>query len=85
VGDHLEVPADTEAFDMVGRARTRLFQEWIAALERGEFAGPLIESAYQAHRTVTFDDLYGSGHPPDEFIAAALAWRAGSAAPFLTR
>jgi hypothetical protein len=84
VGDHLET-GDVEAFDMVGRARTRLFQEWIAAIERGEWAGPRVEAAYQAHRTVTFDDLYGAGHPPDEFVAAALAWRAGSEVPFLTR
>lgn len=83
VGDHLDFEA--EGFDMVGRARTKLFQDWIAAIEHGEWIGPRITSAYDAHKFVRMEDLYGSGHPPDEFAAASLAWRAGSIPAFVAR
>lgn len=85
IGDHLEGRADTVGVDMVGRDRTKLFQDWIAALEHAEFEGPRIQAAYKAHRYLRTGDLYGAGHPPDEFVAAALAWRATASAPFLTR
>ena len=59
-----------------GQERVRLFSDYIAAIERGDIIAPLSEPWYRAHRYVTNDDLYGSGHPPDEFIACALAYRA---------
>lgn len=85
IGDHLEAREDTIPVDMVGRDRTKLFQDWIAGLEHGEFEGPRIEAAYKAHRSLRTGDLYGSGHPPDEFVAAALAYRASNTPPFHSR
>lgn len=72
-----------EGVDLVGARRTDLFQNWIAAVEAGDFRGPRIEYAYQEHKFCRNDDLYGHGHPPDSFVAAALAWRAASRPPLV--
>jgi hypothetical protein len=61
---------------LVGSERDAIFTEYITALERHEWIGPRIEYAWNEHRYVTNDDLYGKGHPPDSFIAGALAKRA---------
>lgn len=63
-----------------GPARMALFSEYISAIERGQIQAPLSEPWYRAHRYVTNDDLYGNGHPPDEFVGCALAYRAARAA-----
>ncbi len=68
----------TEAVNLVGLRRTNLFRDWIVAIESGDFLAPRIEYAYSEHKYCTNDDLFGSGHPPDPFVAAALAWRAAS-------
>ena len=65
-----------EDYTMAGRARDDLFLQYIAAIERGEYVAPKILTAYQSHRYVTNVDLFGKGHPPDEFVAAALAHQA---------
>jgi hypothetical protein len=70
--------SSAEAFMMVGRARSDLISEYVAAVERGEFLAPHIDSAEAAHRLASVDDLYGSGHLPDDIAAAALAYRAGA-------
>jgi hypothetical protein len=67
-----------EAFMMVGRARADLLSEYVAAVERGEFIAPHIDAMEASHRLASVDDLYGSGHPPDDIVAGALAYRAGS-------
>ena len=54
--------------------RTRLFTEYVLAIEQAKFLGPRIERAWRDHRGVTRNDLWGSGHPPDSFVAGALAW-----------
>lgn len=59
-----------------GAKRIALFSEYISAIEKGDIVAPLSEPWYRAHKYVTNDDLYGNGHPPDEFIACALAYRA---------
>lgn len=59
---------------LVGKVRDLVFNDYISAIESGLFVHPRIKSMYDAHRYVTLDDLYGSGHPPDEFIASAVAW-----------
>lgn len=59
--------------DLVGKIRSEIFEHWIAALEHRHFLAPRIEYAYREHRFVTVADLYGAGHPPDTFIAGALA------------
>jgi hypothetical protein len=68
----------TEGVSLVGLKRTNLFREWIAALESGDFIAPRIEYTWREHKYCTNDMLFGSGHPPDSFVGAALAWRAAS-------
>jgi len=57
-----------------GRARQDLFSNYISAIEAGRIRYPRINSAYRAHLYVTWGDLFGHGHPPDEFVAGAIAW-----------
>lgn len=59
-----------------GKERHALFNEYIAAIEKGDIVSPRLASWYTAHKYVTNDDLFGDGHPPDEFVACALAYRA---------
>jgi hypothetical protein len=57
-----------------GATRTAMFNEYIAAIESQHILYPRIEFAYDEHRYVTEDDLFGKGHAPDSFVAGALAW-----------
>jgi len=57
-----------------GRDRESVFTQYIAGIEQDGIRSPRIEYAYNEHKYVTSGDLYGSGHPPDTFIAGALAW-----------
>jgi hypothetical protein len=59
---------------MAGRPRESMFNDYIAAIENREVLGPKIEYCYAEHKYVTWDDLYGSGHAPDSFVADALCW-----------
>lgn len=59
---------------LVGDRRTSLFNQYILAVERGDLDGPRIDSAWYDHYYVTNADLYFGGHPPDSFIAGAMAW-----------
>lgn len=59
---------------MVGRDRSDLLSNYIAAVERGEIAAPHIEYLEAEHRLASVDDVYGSGHLPDTISAMALAW-----------
>jgi len=64
---------------LAGRARADLFSECVAGLERHEIVSPMIDSLYSQLYYCTVEDLYGSGHPPDGFVALALAYRAAKA------
>jgi hypothetical protein len=68
-------------FLMVGRARADLFSECVAGIERGELVSPVIDSLKGQLQYCTVDDLYGAGHPPDGFVALALAYRAAKTKP----
>lgn len=57
-----------------GRARMDLFSNYISAIENGSISYPRISAAYRDHKYVTWDDLFGSGHPPDSVVAGAIAW-----------
>lgn len=57
-----------------GRDRQNMFNEYIAAIEQDAIRYPRIKYAYDEHRYVTSDDLFGRGHPPDSVVAGALAW-----------
>jgi hypothetical protein len=65
---------DVQPFVMRGRQREILFNDYIAGLEQEEIHSPRIRFAYDECRFVTNDDLYGQGHPPDSFVAGAMAW-----------
>lgn len=51
-----------------------IFNEYVTAIEQNNVHYPMIGYAYDEHRYVTIDDLYGNGHAPDSFVAGALAW-----------
>jgi hypothetical protein len=57
-----------------GRERESVFTEYIAGIEQFAIKSPRIQFAYSEHKYTTQKDLFGSGHPPDTFIAGALAW-----------
>lgn len=57
-----------------GRERSNFFNDYVAAIEGDELRYPRIHYAYDEHRYVTVDDLFGRGHPPDSVVAGALAW-----------
>ena len=66
---------------LVGRARADLFSDCVSAIERGEIVSPYIEYLEAQIRYCTVDDLYGAGHPPDGFVALALAYKAAKHTP----
>jgi hypothetical protein len=57
-----------------GRERETVFTEYIAGIEQFGIHSPRVMFCYNEHKYVTQKDLFGSGHPPDTFIAGALAW-----------
>ena len=61
-----------------GQPRHMLFNDYINAIERGLVRAPRSRPWLDAHKYVTNDDLYGTGHPPDEFVGCALAYRAAT-------
>lgn len=70
------VTGNADAVKLVGRERSDILSEYIAAVERGEVVSPVIEYMQSEHRYATWDDVYGAGHCPDSIIAMALAYRA---------
>jgi hypothetical protein len=78
------VTAVADPIMFVGRERSNILSEYVAAVERGEIESPTIEMMEADHRYATWDDVYGSGHCPDSIVAMALAYRAarmGAVAP----
>ena len=67
-----------EAVIMVGRARSDLLSNYIAAVERGEIESPFIRFVESEHRLASVDDVYGAGHLPDSISGLALAYYAAS-------
>lgn len=72
------IDAPCEDFEMVGKRRSDLFMNYITAIERGDVQAPRLRPAYDAHRFTTQNDLFGTGHPPDDVVAAALAYHAAA-------
>ena len=72
----LEAHRQLQGVTMVGRVRTDLFRNYIAAIERDEIVCPRIDVFYTEHLYCGEDDLFGSGHPPDTVVAMALAYHA---------
>lgn len=78
VGDYQEVNATGVVLS--GQTRADVFTKYIAAIEHGAIESPAIQYCEAEHRYCTNEDLQGSGHPPDSFVAGALAYKAGSSA-----
>lgn len=69
------IKCGAESFVMVGRARSDLLSEYIAAIERCEIESPQIDFFESEHKYASVDDVFGSGHLPDSIAAGALAYR----------
>jgi hypothetical protein len=68
---------NVEGIVLVGQRRRDIWSDWIIAMEQGEVEAPHIEWMYREYLYCTVGDLYGQGvddHPPDSFVAGALAW-----------
>lgn len=75
VNDYID--SRSSPFMMVGRDRDEMLTEYIAAVERGEFIVPRIESAYTAHKYASVESIYSRNkdeHLADEICSFALAW-----------
>lgn len=62
---------------LVGADRSTIFNDYISAIENGQIISPFIHRMEREHRLCSVDDLTGGGHPPDTFVAGALAYHAG--------
>jgi hypothetical protein len=71
VDDYLTVPA--HGIVLTGQVRADVFTDYIAVIENGALISPAIRYCEGEHRYCTNDDLRGAGHPPDSFVAGAMA------------
>lgn len=76
VGDYQV--ANAEGVILMGQTRSDVFTKYIAAIENGTIESAAIRYCEGEHRYCTNDDLSGGGHPPDSFVAGALAFRASA-------
>lgn len=51
-----------------------MFEDHIAGIEAGDWVLPNIPYLKKVYRSVRRNDLFGTGHPPDPFVAGALAY-----------
>ena len=70
--------SDADGLILVGRRRADVFSEYINGIENDEIRAPVIDFMESEHKYASVDDIYGSGHPPDSFVAGALAYRAAT-------
>lgn len=79
---HDLVDERTSKILMVGKDRTKLLTDYITAVERGKYQMPRNSPLYEAHRSVTVDEVFGGGqwnsHLADEVAACAIAHRAAA-------
>ena len=73
---HQDLTVDAEGLTLRGRDRQDFFAAYLAAVDDGKITGPMVKWAYEEHRDCRWEDLFGSGHPPDSVVAGAMAWRA---------
>ena len=74
ISGYLNIP-HAEGIELRGFERSELLNGHVLAVDNLEFVAPRIEWAYNQYKFCTVDDLHGSGHPPDSFVAGALAWK----------
>lgn len=84
IGDVVDgyLTVQAEPVMMVGRDRADTLSEYIAGIERGEIVAPRIAFMYGEHKFASSEVVYGSEHPPDTFVAGALAYRASRGGGF---
>ena len=76
VGDYQE--ANARGVILSGQTRSDVFTKYIAAIEDHAIESAAIKFCEGEHRYCTNNDISGSGHPPDSFVAGAMAYRAAS-------
>lgn len=76
VGDYQE--ANARGVVLTGQTRSDVFTKYIAAIEDHAVESAAIKYCEGEHRYCTNDDLSGSGHPPDSFVAGAMAYKAAN-------
>lgn len=78
VDDYQE--ADARGVILSGQIRADVFTKYIAAIEDKAIVSAKIKYCEGEHRYCTNDDLMGGvkGHPPDSFVAGAMAYRAAA-------
>lgn len=79
------IGSDTDGSNMEGivlsSARRRfLFVNFIVAVESEDIVAPRVALLHRQLKFVTNKDLWGAGHPPDGFVALAMAYQASQAA-----
>lgn len=72
------ITENVEGVVLIGQRRSDVFTSYIAAIEDGAIVSPKINYCESEHRYCTNNDLSGSGHPPDSFVAGAMAYRAAN-------
>jgi hypothetical protein len=78
VNDYVDVRA--RKFVMTGEKRSNMLTEYVAAVERGLFKHPKVQSAYIEMKYCRTGDLYETSkdyHLPDTVSSMALAWNLG--------
>lgn len=78
VDDYQE--ADARGVVLSGQTRADVFTKYIAAIEDKAIVSAKIKYCESEHRYCTNEDLAAGvkGHPPDSFVAGAMAYRAAS-------
>lgn len=72
VAGFLSVPA--YGFILQGKMRYNVLNGYIGAVERGQYAAPMIRRMYNEHKRASRGDLFGTGeHLPDTVCASAIA------------
>lgn len=70
--------ANAEGVILSGQSRGDAFTAYIAAIEGEAIESPKIKYCEGEHRYCTNEDLSGGGHPPDSFVAGAMAYKAAT-------
>lgn len=74
IQDYMNDEGETEGLWLTGQLRYTIFNDWITAIEHGWIESPEIDYMHSEYKFVSVDDLTGAGHPPDTFIAGAMAY-----------
>lgn len=74
IQDYIQDDGRTVGLWLAGQLRSQVFNDYIHAIEHGWVTSPFIDYMESEHRYVSVDDLSGDGHPPDSFVAGAVAY-----------